>query len=106
MEVIWYLLTSFGLTAILIEGKPTKPIRRLAARIGGDEWGGYLFRCYQCLGFWVGLGVGLLFFWGDPLKLITAPFVSSGFCWALGRWVKAQVEIKFMGGGEDGGEEM
>lgn len=91
--MIWYLLACFGATAILIEGKPTKPIRTLARKLGGEEWGGYLFNCYQCLGFWVGLALAFPFFWGDWLRLATAPLVSSGFCWALGRWVKSQITI-------------
>lgn len=99
---MWYLLFVFGLTAILIEGKPTKPIRDLASKLGG-KWGGYLFRCYQCLGFWVGLGGGFLFFWPDPIKLITAPFIASGVCWLLGTWVKSMeiFPIREVNGNED-----
>jgi len=101
MRFALYLLASFGLTAILIEGKPTYPIRWLAGKLLG-AWGRELFSCYLCLGFWVGLGLSIPFFLGDALYMITSPFSAAGFSWALGKWVKAQVEIKFGGDGNEG----
>lgn len=85
------ILASFGLTAILIDGKPTAPIRDLAGRVRLDG----LFSCYLCLGFWSGLALGLILYWGDWLTVALSPLVASGTSWAIGDWVKAQVRIDF-----------
>lgn len=85
------LLATFGLTAILIEGKPTAPIRAFIARLG--TWGEDLVRCYLCLGFWCALGLSLWRYWGDWPRVILLAFAGSGVSWALGSWVRSQTSI-------------
>mgnify|MGYP003115963383 CR=1 FL=1 len=52
MELIWFILTSYGLTQILVYGsifnsiRPTKDINKM--------WT-ILFHCSMCMGFWVGV---------------------------------------------------
>ena len=99
-KLISFCLAAFGLTGVLIEGKPTAPFRWLVRKLLGEEWGGYLVRCYQCLGFWVGAALAYLWWRGDPVMLCAAPFISSGVCWLLGSWVKAQIPIQ-IGGDSD-----
>ena len=49
MSLIWFSLTAYGLTQILVYGKIFEPIRPKSG------WFGQLFKCPMCTGFWTGL---------------------------------------------------
>ena len=49
MTFIWFCLTSYGLTQILVYGKIFEPIRPK------QGWFGQLLNCPMCTGFWTGL---------------------------------------------------
>lgn len=93
-------LVAFGMTAIFIEGKPTLPLRKLAVKLMGERIGGYFIKCYQCVGFWAGVLVGAIAYWGSWKQLTLFPFLASGISWALGSWVRSQVSISFITGGD------
>ena len=74
--IIVDLLGAVGLTAILMYGKPTEPIRKLAkvVRLEG------LFKCALCLGFWTGVAYEIVFWeWASGWWIF--PFASAAFCW-------------------------
>lgn len=52
MNLLIFILTCFGLTNILIYGKIFDKIRPNI----------YLFKCSQCMGFWVGIVINTLFY--------------------------------------------
>lgn len=74
------ILVSYGLTALIIESpifgwlrwaiKKT-PVAKLAS-------------CYQCMGFWIGLGVG---WWSGErgLELVAFAVAAGGVCFFLSR---------------------
>ena len=49
MELIWFILTAYGLTFILVFGSIFNPIRPTSGKLGE------LFHCPLCTGFWVGV---------------------------------------------------
>ena len=53
-ELLVFVLASYGATAILAWGKVLDPFRPAAA----------FFHCPQCLGFWVGVALGVVGFDG------------------------------------------
>ena len=62
MTFIWFCLTSYGLTQILVYGKIFDPIRPKSGKLG------QLLNCTMCTGFWVGL---FLWFVKDYTQLFT-----------------------------------
>ena len=84
MDLIYFVLTAFGLTQILIYGKLFDSIRP-----SKKAWKGF-FHCPMCLGFWVGvLLYGISFYtelftfelnWVNPIILGS---LSSGTSYAL-----------------------
>ena len=50
MELIYFILVSYGITAILVGGFIFNKIR--------PKW--HFFSCSQCMGFWVGILLGIL----------------------------------------------
>ena len=76
------LLPSAGLTAILMYGKPTQTIRDGIARFFP-----FLPKCALCLGFWVGVPIGL--YLKDPFF----PFSASAFSWGFDAAVNAMREV-------------
>ena len=48
MDLIYFILTAYGLTQILVYGSIFNPIRPKEGKLGE------LFRCAMCMGFWVG----------------------------------------------------
>ena len=52
MELIWFVLSAFGLTQILVYGKIFDSIR--PAKDPNKMWT-LLFHCTMCMGFWVGV---------------------------------------------------
>ena len=57
MELIWFVLASYGLTQILVYGKIFNNYRPNKEDFMG--WG-ELFHCPMCMGFWVGLFLFLI----------------------------------------------
>ncbi len=56
LEILWFILCSYGLTQILVYGSIFKKIRPTKESLGGL---GELFHCPMCMGWWVGA-----FLWG------------------------------------------
>ena len=65
MELIWFVLASYGLTQILVYGKIFNNYRPNKEDFKG--WG-ELFHCPMCMGFWVGV---FLFFINGFTELFT-----------------------------------
>lgn len=69
MELVIWILVSFGLTAIISISRLFRPIQNL----------GTFFRCPQCIGFWVGLG--LAYGWKSITgNIFLDACLSSGVC--------------------------
>ena len=66
--LITTMLLSMGLTVILSTSVICHSLRREVARV--HRVAGRVIRCPQCLGFWVGLAVGLV-----TISLATAPVI-------------------------------
>ena len=49
MELIWFILASYGMTFILVFGSIFKSVRPTTGKLGE------LFHCPLCTGFWVGV---------------------------------------------------
>jgi hypothetical protein len=78
------LLSAAGLTAILMYGKPTEPIRVLAKKVHLES----LFKCALCVGFWVGLLYAIAL-----SRAAYYPPAVAGFCWAFDAIVNALREV-------------
>ena len=65
MGIIWFILTAYGLTSILVYGKVFDSIRPKKEDYRG--WGA-MFHCPMCMGFWVGM---FLFFINGWTELFT-----------------------------------
>jgi hypothetical protein len=88
MDLIYFILTAYGLTQILIFGSIFNKIRPSKQWLGGF---GKLFHCPMCMGFWVGV---LLFGINKWTELFTFDYtlanafilgwLSSGTCYLLG----------------------
>jgi len=65
LDLIYFILTAYGLTQILVYSKVFEKVR--PAR---DQWGliGYMANCSMCMGFWVGM---FLFFVNGFTELFT-----------------------------------
>tara|TARA_Y100000593_G_scaffold90940_1_gene178525 strand:+ start:686 stop:982 length:297 start_codon:yes stop_codon:yes gene_type:complete len=84
VELIYFILVSYGLTQILVYGSILEKIRPAKGFLGE------LFHCPMCLGFWVGvLLYGISFYtelftfelnWANPILL---GGLSSGTSYAL-----------------------
>ena len=79
LPLTYFILSSFGLTQILVYGSIFNPIRPTKGKLGE------LFRCPMCLGFWVGLFLWslnsqteLFSFDYSPLTAILLGCLSSG----------------------------
>ena len=80
MELLWFVLSAYGLTQLLVYGKVFQKIRP----------NHYFFRCAMCVGFWVGVFLyGISFYtelftfelnWANPFLL---GCLSSGASYAL-----------------------
>jgi hypothetical protein len=65
LDLIWFILTAYGLTQILVYSKIFEQVRPTR-----DQWGliGYMANCSMCMGFWVGM---FLFFINGFTELFT-----------------------------------
>ncbi|WP_242084285.1 hypothetical protein [Aestuariivivens sediminis] len=59
MEFIISILTVYGMSAIVTQGKIFEPLRDFTEKHSPNFWK-YLTSCMQCLPFWVGILVSLL----------------------------------------------
>lgn len=82
------LLGAAGITATLMYGTPTKPIRLFAEKFRL----GNLFKCALCLGFWVGILIELVLGDFGDSSWILFPFATASFSWALDALVNAARE--------------
>ena len=87
MELIYFVLSAYGLTQILIYGSIFNKIRPSKPWLSGF---GILFHCPMCMGFWIGL---FLFGINEYTELFTFEYtfanalilgwLSSGTCYLL-----------------------
>ena len=87
MELIYFILSAYGLTQILIYGSIFNKIRPSKSWLSGF---GILFHCPMCMGFWIGL---FLFGINEYTELFTFEYtfanalilgwLSSGTCYLL-----------------------
>jgi len=88
MELIYFILTAYGLTLILVYGSIFDKIRPSKHWLGGF---GKLFHCTMCMGFWSGLflfGINkyteLFNFEYTLANALILGWISSGTCYLLG----------------------
>jgi len=84
VELLWFVLSCYGLTQVLAYGSIFNKIRP------ANGFFGELFHCPMCLGFWIGVFVYAISFytelftfelnWANPLLLGS---LSSGTSYAL-----------------------
>lgn len=88
MELLFFLLSCAGLTFIITMSYIFAPIRNQAEKI--HKTLGKLFKCTQCMGFWVGIFVRALMMWNQNLFAtiqwsdaynVCYGFISSFFCY-------------------------
>tara|TARA_R100000008_G_C3580059_1_gene167864 strand:- start:296 stop:604 length:309 start_codon:yes stop_codon:yes gene_type:complete len=84
MELIWFILASYGMTFILVFGSIFNPIRPTTGKLGE------LFHCPLCTGFWVGIflwslngGTELFNFEYNLINAFICGCVSSGTSYFL-----------------------
>ena len=92
MGMLWFILTAYGLTQILVYSKIFERIRP-----SRDQYGliGYMANCAMCMGFWVGM---FLFFINGWTELFTFKYsignmficgwLSSGTSYMLSALIK------------------
>jgi len=84
LNLIYFILASYGLTQILVYGSIFNPIRPTKGKLGE------LFKCPMCMGFWVGLLLWsinpytqLFSFDYSPITAFLLGCVSSGTSYVL-----------------------
>lgn len=89
MLLAWCLVT-YGVTLVLTGSKIVEPLRRRFASIFPSS--SYFVHCPMCVGWWVGLGLGLLLPRLGPLASLQLPrweqafgeaFAASAACWGI-----------------------
>lgn len=88
MELLYFILTAFGLTQILVYGSIFDAARNKIGEI--SRWFGTLVNCPMCIGFWAGVflfGINkyteLFNFEYNIANLLILGCVSSGTSYAL-----------------------
>ena len=88
MDLIYFILTAYGLTQILVFGSIFNKIRPSRKCLNGF---GKLFHCPMCMGFWVGVflfGINgwteLFTFEYNLANALILGWLSSGTCYLLG----------------------
>jgi hypothetical protein len=74
VNLILFILISFGLTAIIVDGKIFDSIR--------PKW--QFLKCKQCTGFWCSLGIFLIFWFFGHIKLFPNIYVGCFLFGCLG----------------------
>ena len=87
MDLLWFILSAFGLTQILVYGSIFNNIRPDKEDLRG--WG-EVFHCTMCMGFWVGVflvGINiyteLFIFDNNIVNYLLLGCLSSGTSYAL-----------------------
>jgi len=86
MQLLIFLLVSYGVTNIVTSGKIFEWLRIYLDR--HSKIAAYWIRCPMCLGIWVGagwslLGVGPGTNLGKVMNAAVAGAVASGWCWMM-----------------------
>ncbi len=74
MDFIFYILSVWGFTHILVSSKILEGFRNWL--LINSPFFGDMLNCYQCTSFWVSF---LLYFLFDTIKLSTIDFIFYGF---------------------------
>lgn len=92
MELLYFILTAYGLTQILVYGKIFDKIRPSRGQLG------IMFHCPMCMGFWVGV---FLFFVSPLTELFNFEFslVNAFICGFLSSGTSYILNMVF---GDDG----
>ena len=70
MDFLWFVLSAFGITQIIVYGTIFDGLRPISGKLG------QLFRCTMCVGFWVGLFLcGINYF----TELFTFEYTAANF---------------------------
>ena len=84
MDILWFILSAYGLTQVLVYGSIFNKIRP------SEGFFGELFHCPMCLGFWVGVLLYGISFYTELFTFelnLTNPLIlgslSSGTSYAL-----------------------
>ena len=93
MELIIWILASYGMTQILVYGSIFNTIREWITK--HSKFFGDLLGCVMCTSTWVGFFFSLTFF-SPTLDLVTIPYsnlffdgmLSSGSVWALNSFIE------------------
>ena len=101
MELIYFILSAYGLTQILVYGKIFNSIRPKSKKLGE------LFECPMCMGFWVGVflfcinGYTELFtFEYSVANLFILGWLSSGTSYVLNMLIgDCGIKLTINGGG-------
>ena len=92
MDLVYFILTAYGLTQILVYGSIFNSIRPKEGKLGE------LFRCAMCMGFWVGAFLfGINAFTELFANLLVLGCLSSGTSYVL-NMVFGDEGIKIDGG--------
>ena len=86
MDLIVFLLASYGVTNIVTSGKIFERLREWVDRRSSIV--GYWLHCPMCMGLWVGVslsiaGLGAVSGIGKIRQDIISGFVASGWCWMV-----------------------
>lgn len=74
--LILFVLSTIGLTNILVDGSLFAPIRKFASNHLPVKI--YkIFECYQCMGTWCGFGCGYILLSKEPLIVVCCGFAGS-----------------------------
>ena len=91
MDLVYFILCSYGLTQILLYGSIFNKVRPSKTWLSGF---GKLFHCAMCMGFWAGAALALLSpfcsLWGYELAIINVFLLgclASGTSYILNRLV-------------------
>lgn len=74
MQIMLFIFSTIGLTHIVVDGKIFEPIRNIAHRVL-PNFLSYLFSCYVCSGFWIGMFCG----WACFTKINEWQILMAGF---------------------------
>ena len=88
MELLYFILTAYGLTQILIFGSIFNKVRPPRSWLNGF---GKLFHCPMCMGFWVGVFLFGINRWTELFSYdytlanaLILGWLSAGTCYLLG----------------------
>ena len=75
MNLVLFLLAVVGLTHIVVDSEISEPVHKwIEPR---SPWLADLMDCYQCCGFWCGIGLGLMLLSYNPLVVFAAGCAGS-----------------------------